>query len=313
MHKNSYLVSGILTSMLALSGCMGSTGINGIGGSESLPVANNALPTLAPAGGTAGIEDYLQPRTGTWRVNLDGQVQTIDLGSATLANAMVYDSDFDEWIINVDGRNLVLTWDGAAGYDNYPYCTTDCADLALFDNNSATSQYGTFGYVSYENSAKLVEYYIHAGLKTPSGNMPASGSATYTGVFDGLVNYTDGATPAYDYISGGADLIADFTAVGGTVSFASTGAGGKAGSSYSLAGAALISGNSYQGTVTGQYDDGASLPNDPSLLLDATGAGSSLSGAFYGPNAEETAGVVYATSSYNDPYWGELAGGFWAQ
>lgn len=310
MRKNLYLAPGVLSAMLALSGCIDS-GVY-VGGGEALPGADNVLPALAPAGGTAGIEDYLQPATGTWRVNLDGQVQAIDLGSAALANAMVYDTDFDEWIINVDNRNFVLTHDGAGGYDNLVTCTTECAEFLPFDNDPATSQYGTFGYVSYENSTKLVEYFVHMGLKTAPASMPVSGSATYAGVFNGLVNYTDGSAAAYDYISGSADITANFSDVGGNIGFASTGVGGKAGSTYSLAGAAIISGNTYQGTVTGQYDDGVSTQK-PSLVLDTTGAGSSLSGAFYGPNAEETAGVVYATSASGDPYWGEIAGGFWAQ
>ncbi|MDH5412113.1 MAG: transferrin-binding protein-like solute binding protein, partial [Alphaproteobacteria bacterium] len=111
----------------------------------------------------------------------------------------------------------------------------------------------------------------------------------------------------WDYIGGDAAITANFTGTGGSIGFASDGVGTYAGSAYSLTGGGAISGNRYLGTVSGWYDDGAG----GDLVLDA--ASSTLSGAFYGPNAEETAGVVYATSSYNDPYWGELAGGFWAQ
>lgn len=296
---------GALGAMLALAGCGGVI-------VEPLPVVYNVLPATAPAGSTAGIEDYLHPWSGVWIVGLDGQVQTIDYGTAILTDALVYDADFDEWIVNVDGRDLVLTDNGAGGYDNWAYCTAACAEFHAYDNNPYASQYGTFAYVSYEDASKFAEFYVHTGLKTAPAAMPTRGTATYAGVFDGVVNYTvAGAGADYDYISGGASIDAAFSPGGGTVTFSSAGTGDYAGSSYSLAGAGIISGNSYQGSVNGWYDDGSSA-NDPSLVLDASGAGSSLSGAFYGPGAEETAGVVYGTSAAGDPYWGEIAGGFWA-
>lgn len=290
-----------LGSLAVLSGCVVVPAYY-----EPLPPAGSTLPATASGGSAAGIEDYLYSAPGSRLVRIDGKVQTIDYGSAIMADALVYDADYDEWVINVDGRNHYLAWNGAGGYDDRDICLDECAELSLYDNNPYASQYGTFGYVGYEAPGRTVEYFLHAGLKTPEGSMPIGGSANYYGEFNGVVNYTDAALAAdWDYIAGPATVTANFAPTGGSIGFASDGTGTYAGSAYSLTGGGAISGNRYLGAVTGWYDDGAG----GDLVLDA--ASSTLSGAFYGPAAEETAGVVYATSSPADPYWGEVAGGFW--
>ncbi len=311
MRISRILTISAMTFAFALPGCLGG---GGGGGGAGLPVANNTLPAEVPDGSTAGIEDYLTPGSGTWRINLDGVVGTKSFGTAALVNALVYDPDLDEWTINVDGANFVLASDPSGFFYLTENCTTRCAAFLPFDDDPLTSQYGTFGYIAYVTSTKFVEYFVHAGLKTAPADMPASGTGVYAGTFLGLVNYTDADFgPSFDYIEGSADVTAAFTAGGGNLTFFSTGTGDP-GATYSLTGTATISGNTYQGTVTGWYDDGGSS-NSPSLQLNPSGAGSSLAGAFYGPDqvgSGETAGVVYATSAPGDPNPGELVGGFWS-
>ncbi len=298
MQKYHFRSIAALTCALVLSGCLGGGG----GGGAVLPAADNVLPAEAPDGSTDGIEDYLSPGSGTWRVNLDGVVQATTYGSAVLTEALVYDPDRDEWTLNVDGANFVLLNYGAGGYLPAGACAppaTSCAGFVYYDDDPSTSQYGTFGYIAYADTTRLVEYFVHAGLKTAPADMPATGTGTYAGTFAGLVNTTFGI--GYDYLDGNADVIASFAPGGGSIAFASTGIGTEvAGSSYGLSGTAVISGNTYAGTLSGSYTDGVGTAT-------FSASGSTLSGAFYGPGADETAGVVY----YSGPL-SELAGGFWA-
>lgn len=307
MRKDLFQLFAVMSGLLTVSGCGGGGG-GGVAGA-GLPTPDNVLSAEAQNGSTKGIEDYLVRGSGTWQVNLDGQVRTIGYGTATLADALIYDPDLDQWTINIDGADFVLPYDDFdQNYQTASCMIGDCTYFYPFDNDDndpGTSQYGMLGYVFHQDTEKLVDFFGHVGLKTAPANMPG-GTGVYAGQFHGLVNYSeDTVLGPFDYLDGSADITANFT--GGTIAFASSGTGLGSGT-YELTGDATISGNTYQGTVTGWYHDGVSI----SLQLDADGAGSSLSGAFYGPDADETAGVVYATSATGDPNWGEFAGGFWA-
>lgn len=282
-----------LIGALMLSGCLGGGG----GGGAILPTADNVLPAESPDAPTNGIEDYLTPGSGTWRVDLDGVVAATAFGSASLTAALVYDPDLDEWILNIDGANFVAENIGGGYLSSGCFTGNSCAIFAAFDNDPLSSQYGTFAYIGYATTTKLAEYFTHYGLKTQALNMPSSGTGTYAGEFAGLVNTSFGI--GYDYLEGSADFTANFSA--GSITFASTGIGTEvAGSSYSLNGTASISGNSYSGTVSGSYTDGVGTAT-------FSASGSTLSGAFYGPAADETAGVLYYSDSLS-----ELAGGYWS-
>lgn len=307
MYKSYIHVIVVSAGVVALSGCGGGGG----GGAEALPTTDNTLLSTVPTGSTARMEDYFIPGTGTWRVNLDGQAQTTMFGSAPLVDAMIYDADTDQWTINVAGRNLVL--DGPGFYTSASCFTPsgNCAIFTPYDDNPLTSQYGTFGEILYLGATDIVEYFVHAGLKTQSGDMPTGGTGTYAGTFKGSVNYTDPGSSATvgTLIFGDANIVAAFAPDGGNVAFSSTDNVDPALATYSLSGTAVISGNTYgNGTVTGSYDNGAGVV----LTLAPDGAGSSLSGAFYGPAADETAGVIYGTSASGAAVSGEVAGGFWA-
>lgn len=313
MRKSSFQLGAVVAGALALAGCGG-----GGGGGAALPTADNILPAeySATGPGLGGIQDHFE-LGGTWRVNLDGQVQTTLGGTVALANALIYDTVNDEWAVNINGANFVLGFNAIDSVYESSGCITlvnNCVVFGASGGDPLVTEYGAFGAVGYVDATTLTFVVAHAGLKTP--DMPTIGTGTFAGTFEGVVIYTD-TNPDPDiggmYIDaliGSADIFADFGA--GDLTFASSGVGEFPGSTYNLNGSATIAGNTYAdtGTVTGFYHDNDSL-NNPSLQLDATGAGSTLSGAFYGPAAVQTAGVVYATSAPGDPA-GEIAGGFWA-
>lgn len=296
MNPGNIMVVTIVAGALVVSGCGG-----GGGGGAALPTADFTLPAEYSATGPGGMGDYLNSATdrGYWRVDLDGKTQTTYYGTANLYDALIYDNVNDKWILNVNGGNHTLDYWVDNNYDNWASCST-CLDFYIYDDdgNPATSQYGTFGAVVWDTPSSLGVIFMHAGLKTPSVDMPSAGSATYAGTFWGVVltNLVD------DEISGSAAITANFTSGSGSLTFGSTGTGSWG--SYSLGGSATISGNTYNGTVSGWYDDG--------VVQNFSASGSTLSGAFYGPDhdtgtAGETAGVV---STYTSG--GELVGGFWA-
>jgi len=292
-HRFSFIAAA--TSALALAGCGGGGG----GGAVGLPAADNTLPDVVPAAPIGGINDYLATG-GTWRVNLDGQVQTIAFGTANLTDALVYDSDTDKWTVNVAGANYVLSNFSSNVYVTSVCNASSCTEFDIFEDNPAVSQYGTFGYIAHATPTQLVEYFVHYGMKTQTADMPGSGTGTYAGTFLGLVNSVAG----FDYLTGSADVTANF-ATGG-VSFTSTGVGLNAADTYGLTGSATISGNTYSGTASGSYTNN-SLGGG---TVNFNAAGSTLSGAFYGSSQTgtgETAGIVYSSSAD-----GEIAGGFWS-
>lgn len=294
MHDSRTFPLAAIACALALAGCSTGSGDVAV---QDLPPADNTLPGEVPTGTTDGIEDYLGSG-GTWRINLDGQVATTAFGTAVMADALVYDAGRDRWIINVSQTNLQLDNVGAGVYATPPGCDPKCAQMQIYDDDPTASQYGTFAYVLYFTPTTLVEYFTYYGLKTQVADMPAGGTGTYAGTFLGLVNSDVG----FDYIEGSADVTANFGT--GLVTFDSVDTGLDPNYSYSLTGTAQITGNTYSGTVSGSYTTGLGT-----ATFDA--AGSSLSGAFYGPSQTdltgETAGAVYTSGPQ-----GELAGGFWA-
>lgn len=317
MDRNRFRLTVALGCATALAGCNGGGGDGGFGG-ESLPTADNTVPGLYDALGPGGVDDYFASVAGTWLVNLDGQVNTTITGTAVLADAMIYDSALDQWTVNIDGTNFVLTDPTNIDFYGSDGCSTNCVFLEIFDDDPAVGQWGTFGYANNINVTNLANlrlplFFTHYGLKTV--NMPPAGaSATYNnnnaGAFQGeVVREIGPGSFEIDGITGSVDITANFTAGGGTVTFNSSGTGAANANppSYNLTGTATISGNTYAGTVSGDYSlDGV----NPTVSF--VTSGSTLSGAFYGPNQTgggETAGVVYASDSAGT---GEIVGGFWA-
>lgn len=302
MHTSHFRIIATLTGAFALSGCL-TTEETEPGG---LPPASNELPLTHTVGSTeTGIDEYLSSG-GTWKVNIDGQVQTKSFGSVSLLDTMVYDSDLNEWTVNIDGSNFVLTDEFLSGLYNSSGCpslTGSCTLFYAYDEPTLKDQYGTFAIVGYANTNDTngAVVVIHYGLKT--SDMPVNVTGTYTGVFGGSV-YLAGDIPENDVIeplAGSVTIDADFSDAGASLTFNSSGIDDLTGNSYTLVGAADISGNTYQGTLTeSTYTIGTTT-----TVIDPTD--STLSGAFYGPAAVETAGVVYSGGA-----GAEIVGGFWA-
>lgn len=281
------------------------TGVTGTGAGGDPYV----LPSENQDGVTQGIEDYLNNSGYTsWKVNIDGLVQTAIFGSADISGELVYDANRRTWIINVNGEDYdyrqpyfdghyysIYSYDGLCKYDHITNCGTFWP-YYFRDEDYGESKYGTFAKVWFEDPDNYVMAYVHFGLKTPDGGMPTSGTGSYSGYFNGTVNFDD-PDALYGIVGGAAEVAVNFGT--GAVSFSSTRANGDW--EYSVSGDATITGNTYEGTMFASYED----VDGNSLTV--TSDNGTLSGAFYGPNAEETAGIVSGTGD-----GGELVGGFWA-
>jgi hypothetical protein len=119
------------------------------------------------------------------------------------------------------------------------------------------------------------------GSATSPASLPASGSATYAGTAVGY-NATDGGVRIGDSL-GNVSLVADFAAKSLQLS-------SGAGSSPMFG---RLTDNANSGIFTGSV--GARSPDNNSGLFGWSGT---ISGRFYGPNAEEFAGTFFMTSSF---------------
>ena len=112
--------------------------------------------------------------------------------------------------------------------------------------------------------------------RTPSADMPASGTATYLGQFTGFLHGrgTDGSVR---HVTGDLELTADFANTALTLEMVST-----RGNRAVLRGA--IQGNEFSGTTIDHLDE--------TSALQAQGATAEFEGGFYGGDAEEAGGVL---------------------
>ena len=143
---------------------------------------------------------------------------------------------------------------------------------------TGTPQFGT-------GTAVNDTYFVY-GLKTPSADVPRSGSATYTTALDGT--YANG-TGVYA-VTGTGSLTANFGAGTGTISYSANLAGAREGDSAALAGLGALTG----GTGTIAYRSSGF-----SSTSAATGGGFALgvNGNFYGPAAAEIGGLFRLTGN----------------
>lgn len=311
-RKNTILALTALVAGLALAACEGDTGPQGPAGLGYVPVPapDQTLGEYDPLGDPVDqmIGNQLADSTGVWELQLDGAVQ-LDLGDGAppvFGDAVRWDSDHNELWINVDGEWVALTEGMSIGC--LPGVPQACVEIGF-----GGGDYAELAFVWIGHGPETDTYGVaHYGVKTAAADMPTTGTATYSGEFEGIVSYTSNATDGLDFLNGSADLAVDF--VTGDVAFASS--GGGASGPYALTGAATIDGNSYSGTVSGTYDDLLSLPNIPTATFVTTE--SSLTGSFYGPVVTglsgdgpiETAGVVEANSDPADLFPATLIGGF---
>jgi hypothetical protein len=126
------------------------------------------------------------------------------------------------------------------------------------------------------------------GILTPTGSVPATGSATFNGITIGVGGATSGSM-VYA-LQGNAQIIANFATQSVTTNLTNLStqniATNATGSLPNLSGTSTISGNAYAGSISG------------------TGLTGTINGNFYGPGAfgsaaQETAGVWRASGGGN--------------
>jgi hypothetical protein len=148
-------------------------------------------------------------------------------------------------------------------------------------NPTIALTYTGYASIEYHVPSFRSHYFTHYGLATPSLVMPRSGTANYTGVVTGygVASPEIGTSARTEYaLTGTGTLLADF----GTASLTST---------MNITGAALDN--------SGNRDFGSFVHNGSIVqnTFSARGIVGSVSGTFYGPNADEFAGIFALTQS----------------
>lgn len=315
MQKANILYATILLVALApgLGGCLGGGGGGGLPAVDMSSVQGTGadatpyeLPGEMPAGTSGGIPDYFG-QGGYWLVPLSRT--QVDFGvAAPVIGALKYNADTDQWILTAGGTDYGLGAAAGGGYAS-PGCEAgNPAACVSFDpyESAAHKMYGMFATGWYDDGADAVTAIVgYGGLKTPGADMPATGTATYSGEFRGVAADI-GAAGIYR-AEGAAAVGVNFAAAGDQVTFTSAGnitaEGGGLVAYYTLDGSATITGNEYAGAgITGSV----TLVGDADPLETYSGG---IEGAFFGPGAAQTAGMVETTG---DDSGAPLVGGFWA-
>jgi len=218
------------------------------------------------------------------------------------------------------GQTGVVRGDYSIASSTDPAITT--SDNGSFESygNVAGLQYTDFGTWSLNPcsvTSNCTPTYagVQAGARpgvTETGTMPTSGSATYTGGAVGYVVQPVAVNPNnVGEFYGTSSLSANFAtgAVTGSITGINAYSVHNSGSGQTPLGtvnniglSATISGSEYSGT--------ADVTGSAGTAFDISGATGSLKGAFYGPNAAETAGVFYLSGGTNST---ELMGSFGAK
>jgi len=337
MITGNLKITAALATALALAGCFGGSG--GGGGSGGVPVTIDEtvlsasagtlaepyiLPATFPSGTNGGIDDY-RSRGGVWQVSFNGMTAIRVSGpvTATLGSTAIYDTANDEWTITVDGADITMPVDGGiptgGRYVTPSTCSVNCGELSVLDSGISENDYGFLARAWYRPTglfADSVYFFAHFGMKTPLGDIPNSGTASFSygsnsGFFvRAYYDRGDGVMRPLNFI-GDPALTATFSPSGGAVDLNLDTGVQSNGSWLTLAGSATITGNEYSGTVTGEFYSGDE--DAVTVQLAPDGAGSSYSGAFYGPSMAETLGVVYAATEAGSATTGELVGQFQAK
>jgi hypothetical protein len=204
---------------------------------------------------------------------------------------------------NASGTKLGLT-----GVTNGDFSITNSTDSALTTSGGGSFEdyanvvrlaYATFGVWSLNpcsNNANCLPTYVgsYAGGQpgqSPTTAMPTTGSATYSGGAVGYIVATTGPNNAGQFY-GTSNLTANFATGGITGSISginaysvqNNGSGATPlGTVNTIGLAATISGSNFTGTTN--------VTGGAGTAFDISGATGSLSGSFFGPSAQEVAGV----------------------
>jgi hypothetical protein len=212
---------------------------------------------------SASVEQTGQGSTVTISTDAQGIVSVVELNILTGGVVVFHETFSGTQPANITLDSLVqrmrLVADGSVG----------SADVVI--DTLESSLFGAW--IVHEVGGDFDMGAFAGGKETPLASVPTSGSATYTGPTFGM-----GATGTNLFaLSGSIRIDADFAGqdVTSTISDIATKSidSGASGTLADLSGSGNITGNNYATTLSGGALSGA------------------LTGTFYGPNAEETAGV----------------------
>jgi hypothetical protein len=271
------------------------------------------MPSEMPANTTGGTADYFASAAGYWQVTLSSKYVETGGNTATpppISSTVVYDSVADSWTVNIGGADYLLTWNAAPTDQNYfcdvagGTCTLPAdTNIGLANSFSTITKYGQFAAVWYEldnvTDSSGAVLLAHTGLRTPVGDMPNSGSATYEG--DAFAFLDRGAKKQSVQGEGTVTVTANFGSstntvdLTGSLTMDATGVAEGGETMYGTAaiatmtGSGNITGNEFTGTIT---TDLTNMAGASDTTLNGT-----MAGAFYGPAADEVVGYFDASGA----------------
>ena len=286
--KKIHLLS-MLTLLAMLTACAGGGGSSSSSSGTSPFTAWSAVApntsiqlsgsstTVVAAGSTAGYG-----ATGNFTFDTARNLTTISMTSSTGAGASFNASSGDSFYQGIgNGTVFAVNKQGIGAVVVNPY--------------DAAFEYQTFGaWGSYANGPQPSNASaVSLGSATSVTGMPSTGSATFNGFSAGM--YYQGAAGYFTAanMSAGVDFAARTIALN-TTNTVVTGA---------VTGAASIQSPSLNMTGYGTYASGTSRFSGS--LTTANGMIGTMTGQFYGPNANEIGGTYFATGSQ-----GYTVGGF---
>jgi hypothetical protein len=299
---------------VAPSACGG--GGSGVGSNNPAAVAPGPAPWAAPAVVTVqpaftfqqanDTPVTYQPASATALVTNAGTGGTASAASGQGATITI--TDAGGWyaiVLNIPTTGTTFTQQFAVGpwdYGGYIYGSAfTAADLVASLQNIFGSPNTTNAIITQSIGAQSLNYAAYGlwasgdtatagragtfafGSLTPTASVPSTGSATFNGITIGIGGATAGST-VYALL-GNAQIIANFATQSVTANLTNLSTQNiltnAVGSLPNLSGTSTISGNSYAGPIAG------------------TGLTGTINGNFYGPAAQETAGVWQASGGGN--------------
>jgi len=312
-NRLNYPAEVLASGLLFLTACGGG---GGGGGTPPAPVPVPAPPGPVPAGtlsfqsygttvayqpasatalvtgaGVAGVAAAASGQGGTMTIIADqgGGATTvafiIPTTGATFTQQIVFTYWDDGGIVSKNvptadqiAANLLGTWFPPSGFKS--------VSTALFAQSIGAQylNYAAYGVWAVSDTATAGRTGTFAfGNLTPAASVPATGSATFNGVTIGVGGSTGGST--LYALAGNAQIVANFATQSVTTNLTNLGTQDistrATGSLPNLTGTSAISGNAYAGPISG------------------TGLTGTINGNFYGPAAQETAGVWQASGGGN--------------
>ncbi len=266
-------------------------------------------PYVVPAenqpGRTQPLEHYLS-QPGYWRIEFDG-IQ-VDLGTTQVTfENLIYDSVRNEWSVDIDGTVYQLQFNRAEEtYEAAPGCNDVSCTGFFWSDVPGLGQYGMLAVLGQENGADIESIaWMYGGLKTPPDSLP-KGAAYYHGAFVGGIVVGD-----VDYLIATDRFVVNAFFHTGHINVQAAdnlldSDGNPTGQSFSFDADGTLSGSMFVSSSAEaiRYDG---LMHQQRVIAE-TYVGV-LEGAFFGPAADEVAGVTQADSTTVGG--NQFFGGFW--